>query len=46
MTEVRYRFLVAGDYPGTERRMAEDLEFLRSLGIPVVSVSPGNTTRH
>ena len=36
MTKVGYRHLLAGDYPGAERRMAEDLEFLRSLGIPIV----------
>ncbi len=36
MTTVGYRYLLAGDYPGAERRMAEDLEFLRPLGIPVV----------
>ena len=46
MGEVGYRFLVTGNYPGAERRRAEDLEFLRSLGVPVVPISPGNTTRH
>ena len=36
MGEVGYRYLVSGDYPGRERRMAEDVKFLRSLGIPIV----------
>ena len=36
MPTVGYRYLLAGDYPGAERRMAEQLEFLRSLGIPIV----------
>ena len=46
MGEVGYRYLLAGDYPGGGDCLAEDLEFLRSLGIHVVPVSPGNTTRH
>lgn len=44
--KVGYRYLPADDYPGGENSMTEQLEFLRSLGIPVVTVSPGNTTRH
>ena len=46
MSKVGYRYLVAGDYPGGENLLAEQIEFLRSLGIPVVPISPGNTSRH
>ena len=42
MGKVGYRY----DYPGGENWIAEQLEFLRSLGISVVTVSPGNLTRH
>ena len=34
MSEVGYRYLAAGDYPGGEDLLAEQLEFLRSLGTP------------
>ena len=36
MTRVGYRYLGAGRHPGSERRLAEDIEFLRSLGIRVL----------
>ena len=36
MTEVGYRYLAAGQYPGSERHLAEQIEFLRSLGIRVL----------
>ena len=44
MTKVGYRDLAAGQYPGAERDRAEQIEFLRSLGIPVV-LSDGRTGR-
>lgn len=37
MTKVGYRYLAAGHYPGAEREQAEQIEFLRSLGIQVLS---------
>ena len=43
MTEVGYCYRAAGDYPGGENRMAEQLEFLQSLAIPIVP--RGATTR-
>ena len=45
MSEVGYRYFLTGEYPGGENRLARDIEFLQSLGIPVVTVSPGNRTR-
>ena len=43
MTEVGYCYLATGDYPVGENRMAEQLEFLQSLAIPIVP--RGATTR-
>ena len=44
MTEVGYRYLAAGQYPGAERELAEQLDFLRSLGIRIVP--PDGRTGH
>ena len=44
MTEVGYRYLAAGLYPGAEREQAEQADFLRSLGIPTLPPD-GPTTR-
>lgn len=41
--EVGCCYLVSRDYPGAECRTAEDLAFLRSLGIP--TVPRGGTTQ-
>ena len=43
MIQIGYPYLVAGDFPGGENRMAEPLEFLRSLGISIIP--RGGTTR-
>ena len=36
MTEVGWRYLATGKYPGAKRQRAKDIKFLRSLGIQIV----------
>ena len=36
VTAVGYRYLAAGRYPGPERELAKQLDFLRSLGIHIL----------
>ena len=43
MTEVGYRHLAAGRYPGAERDQAKQVELLRSLGI--LTLPPNGRTK-
>ena len=44
MTEVGYRYLAAGLYPGAEREQAKQVDFLRLLRIPILP--PNGRTMH
>ena len=44
MTEVGYRHIAVGRYPGAERERAKQADLLRSLGI--LTIPPDGRTRH